>query len=103
MSDIDGGNKVKIATGESFRRGLGRRTIFTLSFVESGADTGDKAYIVAADGSGLREFPASGGTPVISVWSPDQKSIYVSVHGEEVDTHRLEMERGRFESGEVSG
>ena len=35
VSDIDGGNKVKIATGEGLGTGLGRRTIFTCLFKSS--------------------------------------------------------------------
>jgi serine/threonine protein kinase len=79
VSDIDGGNKVKIATGESLGTGDWAPDNFHLSFFESGAGAGDKAYIVGADGSGLRQLPPMGGTTINSVWSPDQKSVYVSV------------------------
>jgi serine/threonine protein kinase len=78
VSDIDGGNKVKIATGEHLGTGTWAQDNFHLSFEEAGAGAGAKAYIVGADGSGLRQLPPMGGTPINSVWSPDQKSIYVS-------------------------
>ena len=81
VSNIDGGNKLKIATGEALQTGTWAPDNFHLSFVESGANagaTGAKAYIVGADGSGLRQLPPMGGTPLISVWSPDQKSVYVT-------------------------
>jgi serine/threonine protein kinase len=71
VSDIDGGNKVKIATGESLATGTWAPDNFHLSFNEH-----DKAYIVGADGSGLRQLPVDFVSN--SVWSPDQKTIYVS-------------------------
>jgi len=74
VSDIDGGNKTKIATGgENLETGDWAPDNSHLSFVEEA-----KAYIVAADGSGLRQVPPMAGTLDTSVWSPDQKSIYVS-------------------------
>jgi serine/threonine protein kinase len=77
VADIDGGNKVKLATGESLATGSWASDNFHLSFFEAGAE--DKAYIVGADGSGLRQLPPMGGRPLTPVWSPDQKSVYVSV------------------------
>ena len=77
VSDIDGGNKVKIATGEVLLTGLWAPDNFHLSFGEYRTSAGDKAYIVGADGSGLRQLPPMGGMP-LSFWSPDEKTIYVS-------------------------
>ena len=84
-AEIDSGNTVKLASGEELQTGTWASDNFHLTFVESGTGGGGKVYIVAADGSGLRQLPAMGGTPVISVWSADQKSVYVSVH-EKMDT-----------------
>jgi serine/threonine protein kinase/Tol biopolymer transport system component len=84
-AEIDSGNTVKIASGEELQTGTWASDNFHLSFVESGTGAGGKVYIVAADGSELRQLPALGGTPVISLWSADQKSVYVSVH-EKIDT-----------------
>jgi|HubBroStandDraft_1064217.scaffolds.fasta_scaffold03030_4 serine/threonine protein kinase/Tol biopolymer transport system component len=84
-ADIESGNNVKIATGEMLQTGTWAADNFHLSFVESGSGAGGKVYIVGADGSGLRQLPAMGGSPVISVWSADQKSVYVGVH-EKIDT-----------------
>jgi len=78
VSDIDGGNKVKIATGESLETGTWASDNFHLSFFETEAGTGSKVYIVGADGSGLLQLPVMGGKTVDSVWSSDQKSVYVS-------------------------
>ena len=60
VSDIDGGNKVKLATGEFLATGTWAPDNFHLSFEESGASAGAKAYIVGADGSGLRQLPRTG-------------------------------------------
>jgi dipeptidyl aminopeptidase/acylaminoacyl peptidase len=77
-SDIDGGNKVRIVTGESQEALL--LTLnwapdnFHLSFSQ-----GSKLYIVGADGSGIRQLPSMAGMNISNaVWSPDQKSVYVS-------------------------
>jgi len=77
-SDIDGGNKVKIATFEAEEGAL--LTLnwapdnFHLSFSQ-----GSKLFIVGADGSGLRQLPSMAGMTISNaVWSPDQKSVYVS-------------------------
>jgi serine/threonine protein kinase len=79
VSDIDGGNKVKLATGEDLGTGAWALDNFHLSFQERGADAGAKVDIVGADGSGLRQLPPMGGAFNISTWSPDQKYLYVSV------------------------
>jgi serine/threonine protein kinase/Tol biopolymer transport system component len=78
VSDIDGGNKAKLATGENLGTGSWAPDNFHLSFVDGEATAGDKAYIVAADGSGLRQFLQTENTLWTTVLSPDQKSVYVS-------------------------
>ncbi len=77
-SAIDGGNKVKIATGETLGTGTWAPDNFHLSFEEWGGSAGTKNYIVGADGSGLRQLPSMGDTPTNPVWSPDQKSVYAT-------------------------
>jgi serine/threonine protein kinase len=81
VSDIDGGNKVKIATGEHLGTGTWAPDNFRLFFLETVANLGSKAYIVGADGSGRRQLPPMGGNVVGSVWAPDQNTVYVSVEG----------------------
>jgi serine/threonine protein kinase len=79
VADTDGGNKLKIATGESLNTGTWAPDNFHLSFWEQGAGgIGDKGYIVGSDGSGLRQLPRTGDTVLNLVWSPDQKSVYVN-------------------------
>lgn len=58
--------------------GLWAADNFHLSFVDFGNGSGSKAYIVAAHGSDLRQLPIVDGTPTSVVWSPDQKSVYIS-------------------------
>ncbi len=77
VSDIDGRNKVKIATGDdSMSSATWAPDSFHLSFV--GGAAGSKVYIVGADGSGLRQLPRTGESVSNSVWSPDQKSVFIS-------------------------
>ena len=77
VSDVDGHNKVKIATGETLFTGTWAPDNLHLSF---GEETGEyKTYIVSADSTRLRQLPQMGGIPSGSVWSTDQKSIYVTV------------------------
>ena len=78
VSDIDGANKVKIATAGTLSTGTWAPDSSHLSFAETGVSAGGKAYIVGADGNALREVPPMGGAPGNSVWSPDQKTLYVS-------------------------
>ena len=80
VSDIDGGNKVKIATGEWLGTGTWAPDNFHLSFQDLKFGGGAKAYIIGADGSGLHQLPLP--PTVENVWysvlSRDQKSIYVT-------------------------
>ncbi len=79
VSGIDGSNKVKLATGEALSTTSWAPDNFHLIFLETGTGAGVKTYIVGVDGSGLRQLPPMGGPPISAVWSPDQKSVYVSV------------------------
>jgi len=77
VADIDGGNKLRLATGVSLATGNWASDNFHLAFYELGTGTGGKAYILGADGSGLRQLPWT--RPIDSlVGSPDQKSVYVT-------------------------
>jgi len=79
-SNINGGDKVKIATGEHLETGDWASDNFHLSFFDTEAGRGSKVYVVGADGSGLLQLqlPGMGGKIGDSVWSSDQKSIYVT-------------------------
>ncbi len=79
VSDINGGHKVKLATGESLDAGTWAPDNFHLSFQDPGVHRGGKVYIVGADGSGLRQLSWAENIPHSSVWSHDQKILYVSM------------------------
>jgi Tol biopolymer transport system component len=84
VSGIDGGNKLKLATGEFLNTGTWASDNFHLSFWEQVSGANDKGYIVGADGSGLRQLPRTGDNLRNFVWSPDQKFVYVNA-GEKAD------------------
>jgi len=77
VSDISGGNKLRIATGEQLGTTGWAPDSFHLGY-DSGTGAETTAYIVGADGSGLRQLPRTGFVDWL-VWSPDQKSVYLSV------------------------
>jgi len=77
VSDMDGGNKVKLATGDLVA-GRWAPDNFHLTFFDEVSGSGAKVDIVGADGSGLRQLPQKGTYISASVWSPDQKFLYVS-------------------------
>jgi len=88
-SEIDGSNKVKITT-----RGAQEDEVLTLNWapdnVHLSFSQGSKLYIVGADGSGLRQLPLMGGKVISNaVWSPDQKTVYVSATEEPAPTHTI--------------
>jgi Tol biopolymer transport system component len=72
VSDIDGGNKLRLATGEDLGTGSWAPDNFHRSLTKS-AGAGAKAYIVGADGSGLRELPLTFDSVWYSVFSRDQR------------------------------
>jgi hypothetical protein len=86
VSDVDGTNKVKIATGENLGTGTWTPDNLQLSFAEEGAGEGAKAYIVGADGSSLRQLPPTTAVIFNAVWSHDRKSVYVSGYEKEGTT-----------------
>ena len=80
VSDIDGGHKVKIATGESLGTGTWAPDNVHLAFYnEAAAGAGAKVYIAEADGSDLLQLPPVAGIPIGTLWSPDQKYVYVNI------------------------
>ena len=81
VSDIDGGNKVKLATGENLGTGTWAPDNSRLSFQELRFGAGSRVYVVGADGSGLRQLPLPLQVVNYSLLSPDKKTIYVT--GEE--------------------
>ncbi len=101
VSDIDGGNKTKIATGESLATGMWSADSARFGFVSEKAGVPDKPYFVGVDGSGQQTFAWSGGTVQNVLMSPDQKTVYLNsleksanstvISQESVDGSRPEM------------
>ena len=78
VSNIDGSNRVKIATGTAIATGYWSADNSRVAFVEEVAGSPDKPYVVGADGSGLHELPWSGGSIQAVLWSEDQKSVFIN-------------------------
>ncbi len=78
VADIDGGNKTKIATGESLATGFWSPDGSLLSFIAEKPGTTDKPYIARPDGSGLQPLVWSGGTVQALQFSPDRKTVYLN-------------------------
>ena len=77
-SDIDGVNKMKIATFDA-REGAPLTLNWAPDNFHLSFSQGSKLFIVGADGRDLRQLPSMAGMPISNaVWSPDQKSVYVS-------------------------
>jgi serine/threonine protein kinase len=77
-SDIEGGNRVKIATNETQEEPLLVHN-WAPDNLHLAFSQGPKLFIVGADGNGLRQLPSMAGMNISNaVWSPDQKSVYVS-------------------------
>ncbi len=78
ISNIDGSEKVKIATGESLATTNWLPDGAGLFFVDSETGKPDKLYVVNFDGSNLRQIPWSSGTLFTVFASADQKNFYVA-------------------------
>jgi Tol biopolymer transport system component len=77
VSDIDGSNKTRLSTAASLATGSWSQDNFHLNFTVEEAGKPSKAYIVGADGSGLRALPWTGGTIQGLIWSDDGKTVYI--------------------------
>jgi hypothetical protein len=69
---------VELATGETLATGAWAPDNFHLSFQEVGTGAAAKVSIVGADGSGLRQLQLTAERFGSSVFSADQKTIYVA-------------------------
>ncbi|HXM99315.1 MAG TPA: protein kinase [Candidatus Dormibacteraeota bacterium] len=78
ISDIDGGNKVKLAPSGDLATGTWAADNFHLTFTSGEPNKPTKIYVAAADGTGLRTLTWTGGTVQAVIWSADQKSVYVN-------------------------
>jgi serine/threonine protein kinase/Tol biopolymer transport system component len=75
VANVDGSNKVRIATSNSLATGDWAPDSFHLFFTE---EEPDRAFGAAADGSGIHQIPWNGGVTQSVMSSLDQKSIYIN-------------------------
>lgn len=78
VSDVHGGNKLKIAAGKDLGIGAWAPDNSHVTYVERGVDAKTRAYVIGGDGSGRRQLPATENEVWNPVWSLDQKSVYLS-------------------------
>jgi serine/threonine protein kinase len=76
VSDIDGGNRIKLATGTSLVTIVfsSDDSEFVFSDIENGVP---KVYIIRTDGTHLRQIPWSGVMIGYGAPSPDPKAVYI--------------------------
>jgi len=78
VSNIDGSNKVRLATGESLATTTWARDGSRLAIASEETGAPDKLYLVNPDGSGLHQIPWSASSIFSVFWSADPKVMYVS-------------------------
>jgi len=77
-SNIDGSNKVKLASSGSLDTATWAPDNFHLAFIEEKTGSTTTVYVVAADSSDLHQIPWAAGTVQNVLWSDDQKTIYLN-------------------------
>lgn len=77
VSDVDGKNKVKVASADQIGTGAWTRDGSRITYGDySGSPV--KIFIAGSDGSGVREVPWNGMYWGSLTWSTDEKALYVS-------------------------
>jgi Tol biopolymer transport system component len=76
ISDIDGKNKVKVASGERLSTGFWSHDSRRINFVDESTKS-VRVYVAEGDGSGVREIPWNGAYLGTSIWSIDDKALYL--------------------------
>jgi len=99
VSDVDGSNRVKLASSQSLVTLAWSPDSSRVAFADVAGGQA-KVYTVRTDGSGLRQVPWSGANIGFAIWSPDGKTLYFS--GYEKDPSKVETWRttpdGKVES-----
>jgi hypothetical protein len=78
VANIDGSNKVKIADGKGLGTASWAQDGLHLTFLNTLATNSPGVFVASADGSGVVGLPRVDAPTGGAVWSPDQKTIYVS-------------------------
>jgi len=79
VSDLGGGNKRRLAESPSIASGNWSPDDRYVTFASDEPGKGSKAYVIGADGSGLRTLSWNGSSLQGVIWSSDQKSVYLNV------------------------
>ena len=77
VSDLDGGNKTRLADSGDFDTGSWMRDGSKVGF-EARTPQGSKGFIVGADGRGLQEIEKIPNLSGFFIWSADDKATYLS-------------------------
>jgi serine/threonine protein kinase len=94
LSDIDGKNKVKVASGEKLGTGVWSHDGRQFNFADY-SQNAVRLYIAARDGGGVRAVPWNGQNIGSSIWSGDDKAFYVSTivdSGEQPTTWKVNVD-----------
>jgi Tol biopolymer transport system component len=76
VSDIDGKNKVQVASSEHLATGTWSHDSTKINYVDD-ANKSSRIYTAGADGSGVHEVPWNGQYVATSIWSSDDKALYL--------------------------
>ncbi len=76
VSDIDGKNKVRVASSAHLSTGMWSHDSRQINYVDS-AKKSSRIYTAGADGSGVHEIPWNGEYVATSMWSNDGKAVYL--------------------------
>jgi serine/threonine protein kinase/Tol biopolymer transport system component len=76
VSDLDGKNKVKVASSGRLATGIWSHDSRQITFVDN-VEKSTRVYIAGADGSGVREIPWNGAFLGSSIWSQDDNALYL--------------------------
>ena len=92
VADIDGGNKTKIAMGESLATGMWSADSARVGFIAEKTGAPDKPYFVQTSGSGMQPYTWTGGTVQNILMSPDQKTVYMNSFEKAVNAATISRE-----------
>jgi serine/threonine protein kinase len=101
VADIDGGNKTKIATGESLATAMWSEDSSRFGFISEKTGAPDKPYFVGVDGSGQQALTWTGGTVQNVLMSPDQKTIYLNSFEKTVNAATISRESAEGSTPEM--
>ena len=77
-ANVDGSNRVKIASGENMATETWSPDSTQLLYTLSEVGKKDRLFLVNADGTGRTEVPWPGSSIFLAVWTPDLKTIFVT-------------------------